>query len=132
VALFPYKKLDYAKKYFRSFLLTLGTINALYAVCTCVIIIMTLTGVYPPDADKTPPKDIVTKEQVVNTFNNEISNLRDSVNFYLEMALAELAKGTEKEEIRKMVKPKISFFHNEANSKLQSFSVVASEVGLTK
>ncbi|MCL2327371.1 MAG: hypothetical protein FWC39_02530 [Bacteroidetes bacterium] len=46
VALFTYKQLEYKKKYFRSFLLTLGSINVLFAIGLFLTIVMKLLG-YP-------------------------------------------------------------------------------------
>ncbi len=48
VALFPYKQLDYNKKYFRASLLSLLTINFIFTIILFLITIMTMLGWYPP------------------------------------------------------------------------------------
>lgn len=48
VALFPYRQLEYSKKYFRSVLLIWRFINILFAFGLILIILMTMVGWYPP------------------------------------------------------------------------------------
>jgi hypothetical protein len=130
VALFPYRQLEYSKKYFRSFLLTLRFINILFSIGLILIIIMTILGWYPPKTVENTPTDSLTKEQAVTTFKIEMKSLCDSANFYFDIALTELEKGNDKKRVTELVTPKILFFQNELDKKSRAFQKVAADAGL--
>ncbi|KAF5041521.1 hypothetical protein DSECCO2_522150 [anaerobic digester metagenome] len=131
VAIFPYRQLEYSKKYFRSFLLTLRFINILFAIGLILIIIMTLLGWYPP---KTADNSIEssTKEQAITTFKTEMKSLSDSANFYFDIAITEIEQGNDKNKVSDLVTPKILFFQNELDRKSRAFYQIATDAGLSK
>jgi len=130
VALFPYRQLEYAKKYLRSFLLTLRFINILFAVGLVLIIIMTMIGWYPPKTVENAPVDNATKERAISTFKTEMKSFCDSANFYFDIAITELEKGNDKKVIAETVTPKILFFQNQLDTKSRAFQKVAANAGL--
>jgi hypothetical protein len=130
VALFPYRQLEYSKKYFRSFLLTLRFINILFAIGLILIILMTMLGWYPPKTVEQNPIDNATKEQAITTFKTEMKTLCDSANFYFDLATTEFEKGTDKKVIIEMVSPKILFYQNQLDTKSRGFQKVAADAGL--
>jgi hypothetical protein len=130
VAIFPYRQLEYGKKYFRSVLLTLRFINILFAIGLILIIIMTILGWYPPKTVDKSPTDNATKEQTITTFKTEMKLLCDSANFYFDIAIVEFEKGNDKKVITEMVTPKILFYQNQLDIKSRAFQKVAADAGL--
>jgi len=74
----------------------------------------------------------LTKEQAITTFKTEMKALRDSANFYYDIALFELEKGTDKEVISEMISPKLQSFEEQISTKTRAFQEIATNAGLNK
>ncbi len=132
VAIFPFRKLPYGKKYLRASLLTMLTINGLFSLLLVFIMAMTALGTYPP----TPPDNIgnsaKSKEQGIQEFKNEIKALADSSIYYFDLGFEALKNGEEPSEIGERISPKLKSFESQLDSKSREFQRTAHELGLSE
>jgi hypothetical protein len=132
VAIFPFKKLPYSKKYLRASLLTMLTINGLFSFGLVCIIAMTAMGWYPAPQQDNFVDNQESKEQGVQKFKNEIKVLCDSSNYYFDWGLDALENGQEPNEIGEKISPKLKNFESQLDAKTREFQKNASDLRLTE
>jgi len=125
--LLPYKKLRFAKKYPRSYVLTLLSINLICTVALIVIIARTIIG-----WSSEIQENISEKEDVVNLFKLEMNSLSDSLKFYYDFGLEELDKGVTSFEVSKIITPKREYFVEKMDTKSVEFSQDAKKIELSE
>lgn len=132
VAIFPFRKLPYRKKYLRASLLTMLTINGLFSFGLVCIMAMTAMGWYPPPNQDDLIDNQKSKEQGIQEFKNEIKVLCDSSNYYFDLGLDALENGQEPNEIGERINPKLKNFERQLDAKTREFQETASDLGLTE
>lgn len=132
VALLPFRKLPYSKKYLRASLLTMLSINGLFSFGLVCIMAMTAMGWYPPPHQDNFVDNQKSKEQGIEEFKNEIKALCDTSNYYFDWGLDALENGQEPNEIGEKISPKLKSFASQLDSKTRQFQKTASDLGLTE
>ena len=116
VALIPYKNLSYGKKYFRSSIVSLLSINGLFTFGLIIIMIMTFAGIYPQEIQKEENKVLTTQD-----FHNEFKILADSANYYFDLGIDEVKNGKSPNEVSNLVGPNLNRIKRKIELKLQDF-----------
>ena len=135
VALFPYKKLAYTKKYKRSVISTLLVINTVFSTLLIIIVIMTLIGWYPAPQEETTQTHTITQTQKnakIKKFESEVKILIDSSNYYFVIGINALDLGKDSSEITNLISTPLKRLEDKIGERTMSFSETAYELQLTK
>ena len=127
VSLIPYKNLSYGKKYFRSSVLSLLSINGLFTFGLVIIMIMTFAGLYPQEMQKEEKKVLTTQD-----FHSEFKILADSANYYFNLGIDEVKNGKSPSEVSSLIGPKLNNIKSKIDSKLQDFYNEAQNSGMNQ
>lgn len=132
VALFPFRKLPYQKRYLRASLLTLLALNGLMAILLGLIMAMTAIGVYPPKHDDHITTNQLSKEEVMYQFKQEAKALFDSSYYYIDIGLIALENGQEPTVVSESIGPKLKLFESRLDSLSREFSATVFALGVTE